>query len=118
MPTAYVPCLATRAEPSTAGAAFQPGLHAVHLAQQRRRQHLGRGAVGDDAAASQHRDLVGEAQCLVQVVDGDDDAQALLPREVPEQFQHLDLSLEVERAGGLVQQQHAGLPHQGLRQGH
>src|SRR5262249_45769296 len=66
-----------------------------------------------DAAVVEHRDAVAHGQRLFLVVGHIDESDAHLALH-PEQFElHLLAELEVERAQGLIQQQHLGLVHDG-----
>eukprot|EP00828_Plagiopyla_frontata_P019492 TRINITY_DN2492_c0_g1_i1.p1 TRINITY_DN2492_c0_g1~~TRINITY_DN2492_c0_g1_i1.p1 ORF type:complete len:986 (-),score=367.62 TRINITY_DN2492_c0_g1_i1:246-3203(-) len=73
--------------------------------------HIGRdlagGAGGVDASVLEEQDLVGVAQGGVEVVHGHDGGDAVAVDDVLEHVQDIDLALEVERAGGLVQEHEA-----------
>ena len=81
----------------------------VHAAQRRGLQGLAGRAVGHEVTAVQHHHLVAVAGGVVEVVDGDQGADALLAGDAAHQLQGLDLVAQVERGGGLVEQQHAGV---------
>ncbi len=59
---------------------FSTRFDAIDLAQHGRIDHLKRIATGPHPAIGNQQDLVGKAQCLVEVVDGDQDDHALLAR--------------------------------------
>ena len=75
-------------------------------------QQLGLGALGDDPAVADHHDVVGDDLDLVQQVRGEQDGPAPV-REVAQQVAHPADPAGVEPVGGLVEDQHAGVPDQG-----
>ena len=72
----------------------------------------GRAQLGD-VALVEHRDAVGHRQGLVLVVRDEDERDADLALDLLELDLHLLAQLEVERAEGLVEQQHLGAVDEG-----
>jgi hypothetical protein len=73
-----------------------------------------RRALSDDAAPVQHSDAVGELVGLLQVLRGQQDADAL-GDEVADGLPHGVAAARVEAGGGLVEEDQSWPPHQGHR---
>jgi hypothetical protein len=74
-----------------------------HLLDQLGRHDLGRGALGDDPAVGHRDDVVAEPAGEVQVVQDDDDRLAGFRVERAQQAQELDLVVDVQVGGRLVE---------------
>ena len=77
-------------------------------------QDGGRGSLGDDSPSLDHRQALEVQGRQVQVVHGCQHSDAVLAIQPLEQFQYLDLMVDVEMHGRLVEEQNLGL----LRQRH
>ena len=64
---------------------------------------------GGDGAVVQQDELIGEGGAEVDVVRGEDDGELLLAGELAEEFEEIDLVVEVEVGVGLVEEQDARL---------
>ncbi len=88
--------------------AVDQGADAEHPPQQVGVEHLGRRALGDDAAAVEHVEAVAEGRRQVEVVEARQGAQA----EAAQQAQKLQLVARVEVVGRFVEDQQARLLNQ------
>jgi hypothetical protein len=76
---------------------------------------LGGAAVGDDAAADEDEDAVGELLRLVQVVGGEQDGGPVAVGEPVHQVVEVLAGLRVEACAGLVEEQQLWAPDQADR---
>ena len=91
------------------------GVDSEHVVQERGREHgLGR-TVGDEGAAGEHPQAVGEAGGPAEIVEGRDDGLARLG-ERPEAGEQVELVAHVEVGRRLVEEQERGVLCEGLRQ--
>src|SRR5215470_7501580 len=69
-----------------------------------RREHLGGRAVGDEASATQHQDLIGEAGGEVEIVNYAYSDHISSIGETSYSLHEIDLVTDVEKRQGLVQE--------------
>ena len=74
------------------------------------------GLGGAEAAVGDHGDAVGVARGEVEVVEDREHAEALLGGELAHEVEHLEPVVQVEVADRLVEQQHARLLRERLRE--
>ena len=86
--------------------------NAEDLLKGSRTEHLAGGAVEGDAAVANADDALHEAPGEGEIVNDRDDGHAL-GVEAPEEGHHLHLVLHVEEAGGLIEEEDAGLLGEG-----
>ncbi len=79
------------------------GAHAEDAGDQRFGQHLLGRACGHDLALLQHGQVVAEHRCQIEIVQRDDGGEA----EFGDQGQDIELMLDIEMVGRLVEQQFA-----------
>ena len=77
------------------------------VAETRRGEKLGLGAVGDDAASFHHEDAIDFGWDVGDVMGDEEDASSLLG-ETAEEVAQVGLRGEIEGIGGLVEEKHLG----------
>ena len=86
---------------SVVGAGFYPGFHAEDLPHENLAQNRLRRALSHELAPVENQELVAEHGSVVEVMHGDDGGRARSPKPA----QQLDLVLDIEVIGRLVEQQ-------------
>ena len=109
-----IPCGSTNGTPA-GGVRETARRDLEHPRQQVVGHGLGRRAVGRDASAVEHHDAIGRQRREVEVVQDRHHGDAA-PRAASDRFQHVELMLQVEARGRLVEQQQAR-PVRGLAAG-
>src|SRR5687768_14991481 len=89
-----------------------------HFSQRVRRHHRLRRAVGVDRSLAQHDDPAGVARGLVEVVQDHYDRELVLAVQGLDQFEDLELVVEVEEGRRFVEEEDERLLGEGHRQPH
>ena len=103
------------AEPGRAG--LHLGLDAEHRPQAGAGKHVGRRAVGDQAAVGEREDAVGKAGRQLEVVDGGDHRPPVV-RQAAHAAEQVELVADVEVGRGLVEEQEGGVLRERLGEEH
>ena len=71
-------------------------------------------SLGQSAAALQQEDIRGHPEGKVDIVDGQNHDEVLLPEKLLEKAEDVQLSMDIQIAGRFVQEQELGFLGQGL----